>query len=300
MKKKTLEHSRRLRGLFYVLPCFVFHFILIIIPALSLIYYSFTKWNGLGEPQFIGAGNFVKAFTGDPVFLQSLWHNVEWTIFFCIVPVLLAIVASLLMVRLKKSQMAFRSLIFLPYVMSPLVAGCIFSYMYSPLIGVASIFEKLGITSLSTFAPLGDTNMALYAVAGADAWHFWGFAMVILLAALHQVDNDLYEVADLEGCNALQKFVHVTLPSIAPTLAMIYMYILINSFLTFDYVYVMTNGGPSSSTEIAATWIYKLTFVSYDAGYGSAMSLVVCAICVLIYFLFQIVQNQLKKKDVTI
>lgn len=295
---RTLSHKQRALGVMFTLPAFLFHLILVTIPATSLLYYSFTDWNGIGASEWIGITNFVRAVTSDQSFHDALKNNLVWILFFLIVPVIMGLVIAMMIIRMKKSQMILRSLFFMPYVIAPVVVGAVFSYFYSPYIGLNSILKSLGYTGV--FAPLGNEAQALFAVAFADHWHWWGFVMTLFLAALHQVDTDLYEAADIEGAGMFRKFCSITFPSIIPTFVTLYMFIIIASFLTFDYVYVMTKGGPAGATEISATWIYKRTFVANESGYGSAMSLIMCAICVIVYFGFQFLQTQLQKKEIDI
>ena len=297
---KTLEQKQRSLGVIFVLPAFLFHLFLVTIPATSLIYYSMTDWNGFNVPEFVGINNFIRAFFNDSNYKDALRNNLVWILFFLTIPVVIGLLIALMLIRMKRSQMPFRSLFFMPYVIAPVVVGAVFSYFYSPYIGLSSIFKMLGIESLKNFAPLGSENQALFAVAFADHWHWWGFVMTLFLSALHQVNTDLYEAADIEGANTFQKFLSITFPSIIPTVVTLYMFIIIASFLTFDYVYVMTKGGPAGATEISATWIFKRTFVANEAGYGSALSLIVCGICIIVYFGFQFLQSFLNKKEIEI
>jgi raffinose/stachyose/melibiose transport system permease protein len=285
------ETRKRLRGTLFVLPAFFVHFLIVTLPGLTLFYYGLTDWNGLGRPKFVGAGNFLKMLRDDR-FHSAILNNVIWTAFFFVVPIAFGLAAALAVVKLRRSQMLFRSILFLPYVVSAVVVGRVFSILYSPYIGVTSIFRLLGWEGLGSISLLTGTKTALFAVAYADHWHWWGFVMVLFLSALHQVNPDLYEVADIEGASGLQKFLFVTLPSILPTLATLYMITLIGSFLTFDYVYVMTKGGPAGATEIASTWIYKKGLFDYEAGYASLLSLMICFLCVGFYFIFRGLQRR--------
>lgn len=294
----NLEKRRQYMGLAYTAPAFILHGLVITLPFLSLFYYSLTDWNGLEVRGFVGMDNFVRAFTLDSNFISAIVNTLEWTLFFMIVPVFIGLIVALGVVRMRRSQMLMRSLLFLPYVIAAVVVGDVFTSFYSPYSGLAKWFKIIGFSSLANFAPLADPKLAIFFVAFADCWHWWGFVMVMFLAALHQVDAQLYEASDLEGATSWQKLRHVTIPSIMPTIVTLYMTIIIGSFLTFDYVYVMTNGGPGGATEIMSTWIFKRSFVAYEMGYGSALSLIVCAMCVGVYFLFQWLQSTGKRKGV--
>ena len=139
---------KKLKGTFFILPAFLIHVIVIVIPALSMIYYAFTKWNGLSEPVFIGLDNF-KRMLKDYDFLFAMKNNLIWMAIFLIVPFILGLGMALVFTKIGKVQMIFRTLCFLPYVISATVSGKIFSIFYSPYSGLGSIFEKLGIKALA-------------------------------------------------------------------------------------------------------------------------------------------------------
>ena len=280
----TKPVNKKWKGTLFVLPAFIIHICLVVLPACSMFYYAFTDWNGLGTPEFVGLKNFAK-MTRDINFLLAAKNNLIYCIIFLIVPLILGLGMALVFTKIGKSQMLFRTLCFLPYVISPTVAGKIFSVFYSPYSGIATIFDSLKIDALADFAPLGDGSQALYAVAAVDNWHWWGFVLVLMMSALHQVDVSLYEEANLEGANVWQRFVYVTIPQIKPTLISYLIFDVVAVFTTFDWIWIMTQGGPAGATEVFATQIYKRTFVNDDAGYGSALSLTVCVMALTAYFL---------------
>ena len=191
---------------------------------------------------------------------MSLIHNVEWLLIFITVPLFLGFVIAILVSQLKKSQMFFRTIYFVPYVISAAVAGKIWTAYMNPYYGVNQVFANLGWTKLAKTLWLGNPKIALYAVAFVDNWHWWGFVMVLFLGALQQVDPALYEAAEVDGANRFQELLHVSIPGIRQTIAFVLIMTIIWSFLTFDYVYIMTNGGPANSTEIMSTYILQKCF----------------------------------------
>ena len=214
-----------------------------------MFYYALTDWNGLGTPKFIGFNNFKRMFH-DTSFLFAIRNNIIWMALFLIIPLVLGLGVALIFTKIGKVQMPLRTLCFLPYVISAAVSGKIFTVFYSPYSGVATIFDKLGIECLANFAPLGERGQALYAAAFVDNWHWWGFVLVLMMSALHQVSPDLYEAADLEGAGFFQKLIHVTIPQIKPTITSYFIFVIIATFTTFDYVWIMTQGGPAGATEL--------------------------------------------------
>jgi raffinose/stachyose/melibiose transport system permease protein len=291
-KRKTGRSGadrRRMVGTALTLPAFLTHALIVSIPSLTMFYYALTDWNGLGHPNFVGLSNFASMFH-DVDFGMAVVNNLKWMAWFLVVPLVIGLGLALLFTKMGKMQMIYRTLCFLPYVVSSVVAGEVFSSFYSPFVGVSSLFEAW------KFAPLGSTKLALLAVAFVDNWHWWGFVLVLMISALHQVDLDLYDAAAIDGTNTFQKFFYITLPQIKNSILSYLVFNIVACWKTFDYVWIMTQGGPAGSTELVATWIYKKTFISYDVGYGCALSLTICLTILILYVLQEVVRKILQKR----
>ena len=286
------RHRKQIVALAFVLPALIIHAAIVTIPSLSTVYMAFFEWNGLGDAVFIGVDNFVELFTQDAVFWVAVKNNLLWALIFITVPIIIAVPVASVLRRVVHGQMFYRTIFFLPYVVAPAVAGKIFSAYYNPINGISQIFRQFGLDTLAGIDFLGDPKIALFAVAVVDNWHWWGFVMVLMLSALHQVDPALYEAARVEGANKWQEFRYITIPGIRPTLFFIVMMTIIWSFLQFDYIWVMTMGGPAQSTEILSTWMYKNAFVNYRAGYANAICVVQSFICVFTYFALRFMQKR--------
>ena len=278
-------------ALLFALPALIYHACFVTLPSLSTIYTAFFEWNGLSAGKFIGFQNFVEIFTEDIVFFDALMNNFRWLVFFLIFPTVLGLGIAMLVTRQTKGQLVYRAIFFLPYVLSSVVAGAIWSSLFSPYYGVNKIFQMIGLTKLSKTLWLGDIRIVLYVVASVDCWHYWGFMMVLFIAALHQVDQNLYEAVRVEGANKWQEFIYVTIPGIAPTLVFAVMSTMMWSFTTFDYIWTMTKGGPGQATEILSTWIYKNAFINYRGGYANAL----CVIQLLFVVVVFLVQQKLRR-----
>ncbi len=279
---KTVK-KRHVVPYLFILPAFIIHACIVTIPSLSTLVMSMYDWNGMGNATFIGLDNF-KEIIQDPIVKLSLIHNIEWLLIFITIPLILGFSIAIIVSQLKRFQMFFRTVYFVPYVISAAVAGRIWTALMNPYYGVNQVFAKLGWEQLSKTLWLGNPKIALFAVAFVDNWHWWGFIMVLFLGALQQVDPTLYEAARVDGANRWQELIHVSIPGIRQTIAFVLIMTIMWSFLTFDYVYVMTNGGPANSTEIMATYIYKNAFVKYRAGYANAICVIQSGICILLYF----------------
>ena len=283
MKRRKVKKSH-LVAYGFILPAFIIHLCIITLPSLSTLVMSLFDWNGLGKAKFIGFDNFVEIFTKDSVVKLAVIHNLEWLAVFVTVPLILGFIVAILVSRIKRFQMFLRTVYFMPYVISAVVAGRIWTAYMNPFYGLNTIFGKMGFEKLSKVLWLCEPKIALFSVAFVDNWHWWGFVMVLFLGALQQVDPTLYEAARVDGANGLQELIHVSIPGIRQTIAFVLIMTIMWSFLTFDYVYVMTNGGPANSTEILATWIYKNAFVKYRAGYANALCVLQSGICIILYF----------------
>lgn len=275
----------------FLAGAFLIHFLLVALPSVSTLVMSLFDWNGLGAAEFIGFDNFGKIFR-DPVVATAVTNNLKWTVLFLTLPLLLGFVAALLISRIRHFQMLFRTVYFVPYVLSAAVISKIWMAYYNPYYGFNKLFEQLGWTKLAETLWLGNPGIALYSVAFVDMWHWWGFIMVMFLSALQQVDPALYESARVDGVNRWQEIRYIMIPSIKRTIAFMMIMTVMWSFLTFDYVYVMTNGGPNHSTEILATLIYKNAFQDYRVGYANALCVLQCGICLIFY----IIQRKIQKK----
>jgi raffinose/stachyose/melibiose transport system permease protein len=256
----------------FILPVLILNLIVIIIPSLAAIYIAFTEWSGYGVPSFVGLANIQKLLQ-DPVFFKALTNNLVWTAVFLTIPVTMGLLGAYLLSSIKRGQMVYRVLYFIPYVVASVVNAQLWRYLMNPRFGIGPTLADVGITFLN-FPMLGTRDTALFAVAFVDGWHFWGFLVVVYLAAMAAVDTELYEVAWLDGASRFQQFRFVTLPSIRPTLVFTLLMITIWSSLVFDYVYMLTGGGPARASEVMATYLYDTAFKRFDVGYAAAMGLV--------------------------
>lgn len=288
MAKSRRDDLKRI-AFFSLLPIFLFHFVLIVIPSFGTIYNSFTDWSGLISKNFIGLDNY-KELLGDSQFSDSIKNNLKWMAMFVTIPVILSLIIGYMLSSVKKGRIILRVCYFLPYVISAAIAGKIFAAFFNPFLGVNAWFESVGLHCLvkDWLAP----EHALVSVASVDMWHWWGFLLVLFMSALQQIDISLYESAEVEGANSIQKLWYITIPSIQPTLMFILLISMVWSVSTFDYVWVMTKG--SSGSSLLSTMMYKNAFFKYRAGYACAISVFQSCISFLIFGVFGRIQKKLE------
>lgn len=271
------------RYLIFVAPAFVLHMLVVTLPSFRTLYYAFFDWSGIGQAVFVGFDNFVEMFTIDETLQTALRNTLVWTLIFVTIPIILGVFVAVLVSGVKRGQMFYRTVYFLPHVLAAAIVGRIWSTFYNPFFGFGAMFRRMGLDGLADVLWLGDPNIALFSVAFVGNWHWWGFVMVLFVAALHQVDPDLYEAARVEGCGKVRLFIHVTLPGILNTFVFVVMLSLMWSIISFDFIWVMTMGGPGRTTEMLSTWIYKNAFIMSRAGYASAISVLQMAIVTVIF-----------------
>lgn len=257
-------------------------------------YYSFTDWNGYdSNASFVGLENYTRLFQD-----SSAVHSVTVTLIFVVLSVLIInILAVLLAVILKNASALtgfYRSVIFLPLVISPVAVAFIWRSMYSYDGLFNYILNTLQITS-EHIGWLTDSKLALISVIIVNIWRSTGFHMVIILAALMTIPKELYEASDIDGCNVWKKFKFVTLPLLVPGLTVSVILSTINSLKQYDLVAVLTDGGPVNATQVLTVKIIQDAFRYDQSGYASALSFILLFSILAV----TIIQHTiLKKKEV--
>jgi len=268
-----------------ILPIALIHLIVVIGPTIIGLYFSLTKWAGIGQSTFIGLENFKNILTNDDEFWPTFGHNMLWMLFFLTIPMFMGLFASSLMAQIKRGAMFIRTIIFVPYILPSVISASVWRMLLNGNIGIGPKLASWGIPGLDQ-AWLGDPRTALPAIAFADNWHWWGFLMILFLTAMQNISPDLYDAAKIDGANWVQEFVNVTLPGIRPTIVFMLMMTAVWSFLVFDYVFLLTQGGPAGSSEVFGTLIYKDAFARFEFGYATALGLTICVFAGFIITLF--------------
>ena len=201
-----------------------------------------------------------------------------WVIVGTIAPMVIGLLLAMLLWRRPQGFTLFRTVFFMPQVLSSVVIGIVWGWIYNPIFGILNkLLDAVGLEE-SLAGWLGDPDVALYAVLVAAIWAEIGFVFVVFLAGLQNVSQDLLEAATLDGANAWQRFWNVTVPQMANVITVVSALLLIGGFNVFDIIFVMTGGGPANATEVIATYTYKEAFTQNRVGYASTLSLVMTVI----------------------
>jgi raffinose/stachyose/melibiose transport system permease protein len=255
----------------FALPAILINVCIILIPALLTFAAAFVVWDGVGIPAWAGLTNFARMFD-DPVFWSALLNNFTWTLIFLTVPVIMALVMAAALLMAPAGRLVVQCIIFVPRILAVAVIGRIFQGMiFSPATGMIAWLNEHGFAISD---PLADPDRSLFAVAGVDIWHWWGFLAVVFLAAMRQISIDQIEAARLDGAGFFALMRHVLLPGIRPTLSLMLILTVIWSFQVFEFIYIVTRGGPAYGSEVLATLAYRHAFFEGDIGQAAAVSCV--------------------------
>lgn len=277
--------SEKLEFGIFTLPVMICIAVAFYIPFFMTIRYSMTKWNGISKnPQFIGLDNFKQIFTGDANFANAAWFTVKYAILYIVIINVLAILLAVILDMKLKSTTWLRTAFFVPYILSLVIVGFIWKFIFM------QGFESLGASTgwgIFKMSWLGEPGLAFVSILGVSIWQSIGFYLVIYIAGLQSVPEDMKEAATVDGAGPLRRFFSITLPLLAPSITISVFMALTNSIKVFDVILSLTGGGPGGTTYSVAYDIYRDTFQNNLYGYGTAKALILF-VAVLIVTIIQL------------
>jgi raffinose/stachyose/melibiose transport system permease protein len=264
-------------------PAIILILFVFLLPFLGSIYISLTDWNGIGwNIRFVGLKNFINIFNGR-VTGEVLLNNFKYFIILVFVQNAMAVIFAVFLNEKIKGQNFFRAVLFLPTIISLVAVSFTWNLMYDPMYGPIPLVAKfLNLPFFANSMWLGNPKLALYLIAFVSMWQWTGWNMVIYYAGLQTIPAELYESASLDSASALQQIRHITIPMLAPAITINMVVSTIGVLKIFDLPFLMTNGGPGHSTETFAITIYYETFLANRVGYGTALSLFLFALVLVI------------------
>lgn len=257
-----------------LLPSLIIYVGVAIVPIILSLYYSFYNWDGISAKVFIGLDNFGDIFRDD-IFWLSVKNNVIIMFTGLIGQLPLGLLLALLLNRGLKGNGFFRTVGFLPVVISSVMVSLIWGMIYNTEYGfLNSILGVLGLESWQRNW-LGDPDLSMFSISVAYIWQNCGLYMIIFLAALQNISSEVNEAAELDGARGLKKVFLITIPIIRSTILVTVIYSISNSFRVFDLIQILTGGGPAHQTEVMTIYMYNNAFMSRQFGYGSAVSILI-------------------------
>jgi len=257
----------------FIAPAFVLYGLFVLRPTAEVVVLSLFDWDGIStERTWLGLQNYVQ-LVGDPVFWEALQHTLLWVAMLVTLNVSLGIVTAAALASIKRGRLVLQLAVFLPVVQAAIVVALIWRWVFNPD-GLLNL--GLSAVGMEGFAQpwLGDTTLALPALAVAACWAGFGLAVVIFLAGLQSVDETLYDAAKIDGADGRQLFRHITLPALRNVTTIVILLEMIGAFQVFDIIWGTTQGGPIRSTEVLATYMFKRGIQQGEYGLGSAIAVV--------------------------
>ncbi len=268
----SINTRKTLTGLAFILPNFIGFLVFIMIPVLFSLVLAFSKWDGFTAIEFAGIRNFTKIFASS-VFRRSLGLTLRFTVYSVAFTTAISLALALLLNREIKGRNFFRSAIFFPYVASVVAIGVVWNNMFQPSYGPINTFlQWLGVEKPPMW--FASSQWALPAVIIVSVWKSMGYYMVIYLAGLQGINPELFEAAKIDGASGWRLFRSITFPMLAPSTFFVVIMLTINSFKTFDLIFVLTEGGPGTATTVLSKYIYDQSFISWNYGTASAASMI--------------------------
>ncbi len=269
----------------FPIPALLLYVTFFVLPTLQGVVYAVTDWDGFSPTApFVGADNFVTILTGDDLFRNALVNNLKFMVVVVILQTAFSLALAVFLVKNSKSSVALRSLYFFPTILSSVSVAFVWKFVYDPNFGlINSVLRAVGLDRFQS-AFLGNDNQAIYWVAMTQVWFHVGQMMIIYVAGLQQIPQELYEAADIDGAGRWQQFRHVTWPMTAPATAIVMAYTTVQSFKAFDLILGLGGNPPKSSLDILSTRIYS-GFANSQFGYSAAESLVFMALIAAITWL---------------
>lgn len=287
MEMRSLNFRQKLHLAYacFLAPAVIVYTVLFLGPVLSSLFYSLTNWNGIDRTMdFVGLRNYQELLA-DKAFLAALKNTLKFAVLVVILQNAMAIPLAIVLDTGIRSRNLLRVIFFSPAVLSPLVVGYTWLYIYEPNQGLLNaVLRELGLDSW-TQSWLGDPQIALLSIVFIVIWQYTGYSMVIYLANLQTIPKDLYESAGMDGAGKWQRFRHITFPLLAPAMTINVVLSTIGTLKAFDIVYVTTKGGPYHATETMTTLMFSTAFGEDSFGYGTAIGVVIFVIILAISLL---------------
>ena len=275
--------GEKLASYLFILPAFALVVVLLLVPMVQNIYYSFFDWDGIARPVFSGVANYARLL-GDRDFLISLRNTVLWVGFTLIFPVLGGLLVAVFVDGVRFERF-FKSIFFVPLTISFVATGLIWTYMFGKELGVLNnLFGLLRLPlkpSWLTGVPLNTFSMLI-----AWTWQQLGTNMVMFLMGLGTIPKEPIEAAIIDGAGRFETFRQVKLPMLRPITTVVITMAMVNSFKAVDIIYVMTRGGPYHSSETLAVTMFRETFTLFRMGYGSAISVFLSIVVIAVSALY--------------
>ncbi|MBR6968030.1 MAG: sugar ABC transporter permease [Ruminococcus sp.] len=289
---KMLRNKKSI--LVFMLPAFILFTLVLFIPIVQSVYYSFCEYKGMTAPVFIGLDNY-KALISDKTFGIALKNSMFFLIFSCVSQLIIGLIYAAVLTNIKAGRNLFKNIIYLPCVLSSAALGLMWMFIFSPKLGINQLLEKMGDKEppLWLMDTKGYITLPMWVIAFVALWQYVGQSMMLYMAQISGINKSLMEASYIDGCTKVKTFRYITLPLIKPMVATAMSLNAIGSLKFFDLIFNMTEGGPNHKTEVLATHLYQQGFKYFKYGYASAIGVVLLVLCLLVtLFINKVVKTE--------
>ena len=270
--------------LIFILPALLLFLGFTLIPLITSGVYSFFEYNGIGSKTFIGIKNYIELFTSDRYFPQAVKNSLILVAASLFIQLPISLILALILSKGVKGDNFFRTIYFIPVVISSMVIGQLWLKMFNSDYGVIN-------TVIRYFVPEYEhswlTKNAFMTVLIPSVWQYIGYHMIIFYAGIKSISTDYYEAAQIDGASTWQEYLYVRIPYIKPVIIANCLLVLNGSLRSFEFSYLLTHGGPGNASELMTTYMYKQAFSSMKYGYGSSVAIMIVIICMVVGMLFR-------------
>lgn len=268
-------------GLVYLSPVLVIYGFVVLYPTAQSAWLSLFNWDGVSAASWAGLSNYTN-FLSEPTLRAALTHTLVLIIFYAVLPIVLGLIsAALVTARHQRGMGLFRSVIFLPQVLTSVVIAVIWRQIYAPEGALNSALSAVGLDTL-TQNWLGSFTLALPALGLVGTWTTFGLCMVLFVSGVQSISLELYDAARVDGAGRVREFFAVTLPGLRGQVAVAATLTVIGALRAFDIIWLTTRGGPGDSTTTPAVYLYERAFIEPDIGAAAAVGVVLAAVCLII------------------
>lgn len=276
----------------FLLPAIILFLLFVIYPILQSIYYSLFDWKGFGPAvDFVGLNNFMNILK-DKVFMIALRNGllIIGLSLFAQLPLSLAL--AILVGRDLPGRVIFRTIFFLPYVLSEVIAALMWLFILNPDPERGFVNAVIVLLGGESQAWLGNTDLVMLAIFAALTWKYFGYHMLLFMTGLQNIPTEIEEAGRIDGANSIQNFFYITLPLLGSTIRTSVYLSVLGSIQQFILVWIMTKGGPVNASETMATYMYRFGFVRFQLGYGSAVAIYMFLLCLIFSLIYQRLTRQ--------
>ncbi len=281
--KQRLPGEPRRVGYLYVAPALIIYGLFVLGPLVHSAWLSFFAWDGVTQGHWVGLANY-RSFLTDPAVREAYLHTVVLMVFYCILPIALGLLLAASLSRIRIYGLTFfRTVLFLPVILSNVAVAIAWGWIYEPNGPLNQFLRAVGLGALAR-PWLGDFTWALPSVGIVGTWGEFGFAMVLFIAGVMKIPPSLYEAARVDGAGPFREFLVVTLPGLRNELTVVAVLTIIDALGTFDLVYVLTGGGPGTSTTVPAFQVWDRAFQTGQVGSACAIAMTLAAAIFVVSF----------------